>query len=111
MPTSAGSGTFQLFDPPEHDCDSRLVATRDTAKEISGTTKEIRDSHIAANAAGAIEETAEVAVETVHAAEETVRQAPKTAPKTIKTARKGATKTSKAVDATSRKAKSQGRNY
>ena len=39
------------------------VATRDSAKEVSNTAKEIRDSHLAANSASAIEDPAEAADE------------------------------------------------
>ena len=34
------------------------VATRDTAKEINDTAREVRDSHVGADTARAIEETA-----------------------------------------------------
>jgi hypothetical protein len=43
---------------------------------------EVRDSHVAANTARAVEEAATTSGETIHAVQDTTKQIPKAAPKT-----------------------------
>ena len=53
------------------------LAARDTTNVINQTTRDVKDSHVLEDTAGAIEETAEVANETAKLTKDTAKQIPK----------------------------------